>query len=216
MRIRPIAIAAAFLLTGCAVTPPAGAMPPIPAPTVTVTTFGDPADEPVDEATVECSEEPTPEPSGWTPEDVGDRSAAQQTREADVARWQLVADLLGKSVDEPFDAIVRSATYDPDGGWSKKLTLSFDRVKRNPKWSDGADVPIWLNPKVEWETVTSGDLLVLVMAGDGPHQLPVDELPTYLKAEAAHTKEMGDDYWTPFTLYTAHGKPVALVEWYLP
>lgn len=36
------------------------------------------------------------------------------------------------------------------------------------------------------ETVTSGDPVVLVMPGDGPHQLAVAQLPTYLKAEAGH------------------------------
>ncbi|MGC3994321.1 MAG: hypothetical protein QM779_09485 [Propionicimonas sp.] len=217
MNIRPIAIIGALLvLTGCAITPPAGALPPVPAPTVTVTTFGDPADEPSEEPTVEPSEEPTVEPTGWTSDDVGDRSAGQQTRDADVSRWRLVSDLLGKPVKESFSAIVRSATYHPDGAASKAVTFSFDRLKWNPKWSDGRDVPIWLNPQVKWETVTSGDLLVLVMPGDGPHQLPVAQLPTYLKAEAARTKEMGQDYWTPFTVYTVEGKPVALVEWYLP
>ncbi len=216
MYIRPFAIVAAFLLTGCAVTPPSDAMPPSPAPTVTVTMWPAPADEPVDEPTVEPSEEPTPEPTGWSPEDVGDRSAGQQTRETDVVRWRLVADLLGKPVKKSFDAIVRSAAYNPDGASTKTVTFSLDRLKWNPEWSDGSDVPIWLNPKLKWETVTSGDLLVLVMAGDGPHQLPVAELPTYLKAEAARAKEMGNDYWTPFTVYTVHGTPVALVEWYLP
>lgn len=212
MNTRPIALIATLLLTGCAMIPPAGAMPPTPAPTVTVTTFGDPADEPC----AEPPEEPTVEPTGWTADDVGDRSAGQQTRDADVSRWRLVSDLLGKSVKESFSAIVRSATYQPNSAWSKTVTFSFDRLKRNPKWSDGVDEPIWLNPQVKWETATSGDLLVLVMPGDGPHQLPVAQLPTYLRAEAARTKELGQDYWTPFTVYTINGKPVALVEWYLP
>ena len=40
--------------------------------------------------------------------------------------------------------------------------------------------------QVKWETVTSGDPVVLVMPGDGARQLPVAQLPTYLEAEAGH------------------------------
>lgn len=66
------------------------------------------------------------------------------------------------------------------------MTFSFERLKWNQRWSHGNDEPIWLNPQVEWETMTSGDPLVLVIPGDGPQETPVARLPIYLKAEAGH------------------------------
>lgn len=218
MTTRALAAIALLLLVGCTVTPPAGALPPTPAATVTVTAMAHPADEPSEEPTVEPSEEPSVEPTGWSGEDVADRSAGQHTREADVARWTLVNDLFdasnkaGKPVTARFHAVLRYATYDSNG----KLSVSFDRVKWNPKWSDGSDVDILLNPQVKWETLTSGHLLVMVNPGDGAHQMPAADLPKYLKAEAARAKEYNDGWMTPFTVYYVGNKPVALVEWYMP
>ena len=115
-----------------------------------------------------------------------------------------------------FSAQLRSASY-TDGPSDRDVTLSLDRVEWNPKWSDGSDEDILLNPVVKWETIHSGDLLVLVNPGDGLHQVPIQTLPAYIRDGKAAAKEAGVDYWaTPFTVYFIGDVPVALVEWYVP
>jgi hypothetical protein len=214
MNIRAtLALVAALVLAGCAATQPSNVQPAAPAPTVTVTTTVSPTAEPSED---EETDQPSSAATGWSADDVADRSAGQHTRTADVARWTLVEDLLGRRVKARFDAVIRSASYLRDGALNKNVTLSFDRVKWNPKFTDGGNEDIMLNPDVKWETVTSGDLLVLVMPGDGPHQMPIADLPAYLKAEAAQSKESGADWSTPFTVYCVGDRPVALVEWYMP
>jgi hypothetical protein len=220
LSVNPRAIAATaiglLLLASCTV-PSAGPLPAAPTPTVTITVTASPT------ATTEPSEEPTDDEAGELTgsayQDAGEKSRDQHTWEEDATRWGVVGDLIdkssksGKPVKARFSAVVRSASYNSSGMVTR---LSFDRVEHNPNFTDGGNEDIDLNPTVKWETLTAGDLLVLVNPGDGLHQVPMKDFPSFVKSEVAAAKEAGDGWLTPFVVYFIGDTPVALIEWYVP
>ncbi len=202
-----VSLLALTALAGC--TPDQPLTPPAPTVTVTLTPPATPTEHPTNESTRSASE------------DAAARSAGEQTRDADVRRWRLVADLLdssdaaGKPVQARFSAVIRDVSYSADAASEHSVELTFDRVEWNPEYSDGGDQDIVLNPRVEWETLRSGDLLVLVNPGDGPHQVPMADFPTYVQIVADQSRQL-DGWITPFTVYYVGDEPVALIEWYVP
>ena len=111
--------------------------------------------------------------------------------------------------------MIRSAKYSESAS-EPHITLTLDKVRWNPAYTDGGEADVILNPKVAWEKLTSGDLLVLLNPGDGFHQVPAAQLPALLKAELARAKEYNNGWLTPFSVYFIGDHPVALVEWYVP
>lgn len=131
--------------------------------------------------------------------------------------WGTVLDLLdlssdsSKPVKESYSAIIKSASYRAGGKQASSVKLTIDKVEWNPDYSEAANPisPI-RNPKVKWEQLNCGAVLVLAGADRGYTQVPLSALPKYIAA----TRKAS--YQLPFTVYTVNGRPVALVEWYVP
>lgn len=199
-------------MVGCTAQLPADLPASTPTVTVTVTAA----------TTVAPTEDPSEERDGYVGAEEGERSRGAHTWEADAERWRLVSELLSRSnekskpVDARFSAVIRSASYTADGLWDKHVTLSLDRVEWNPKYTDGGNEDIFLNPHVKWETINAGDLLVLINPGDGNHQVPIADFPKFVQTDVKHAKRFNDGWLTPFTVYYIGNQPVALVEWYVP
>lgn len=202
-------------LSACTAAPPA---PTEPIPTVTATVTATATAT----VTVTPSADPSDDLTGVPEGDEAAKSARAHTAEDDAARWRLVSDLLdqsdssGRPLIKKFDAVIRSADYNQTAAGGLHLTLTLDKVRWNPAYTDGGDAEVVLNPKVSWEKLRAGDLLVLVNPGDGPHQVPSTDLPAMFKAELARSKEYNDGWTTPYSVYFIGSEPVALVEWYVP
>ncbi len=200
MNTRPLnALGAVLALAGCAVTPPSGALPAAPVPTVTVTTTASPTATP--------SDEPTDEETDW------------QQPEPTFDPWLEAAWIFANSSDsrkpvrDRYLAVIKSASYDENAGGG--LTATLDKVTWNSKYSDGNDEDPILNPVAKWETVHLGDVLVLVDAANGFRHVKLADFPAYVKDDDNHSK-LRDGWRTPFLVYFIGDEPVALVERYVP
>lgn len=202
-------IALVLSILGCSAQSSTKAPTPVPAATVSVTVTA--------KATAAATDESSEERTGYLDADAAEKSSGKHTWEADAERWSLVANMLsmsaekGKPIKARFSAVIRSASYR-----SGRVVLSLDRVKWNPKYTDGGDADVVINSQVKWETISASDLLVLVNPGDGNHQVPIADFPQVVKAEVKHAKDFNDGWLTPYTVYYIGNRPVALVEWYVP
>lgn len=207
-------VAALTALTGCSAGAPSS--DPSPQPTMvvwvtassTVTVTATPSADPA-QATTKPTSTGSPSPSA-TPTMTVKPPVASPT-------WDTVLDLLNlsdsssKPVKESYSALIKSASYRSGGKKAASVKLTLDKVDWNPDYSEAANPisPI-RNTKVKWEQVSCGPLLVLAGADRGYTQVPLAQLPKYIAA----TRKAS--YQLPFTVYTVNGRPVALVEWYVP
>jgi hypothetical protein len=204
MKVLPaarIAAAVALLLAagGCAVARGESVALPAPAPTVTVTFT------------------PTLTPTA-TP---GDDEDARVQPDLPFEQWRDAVDVLQRSdlarkpVKDAYSGIIREASYSNLG--AEGVTVTLDRVTFDSGYRDGDDNspdPIH-NTTVKWQRVHLGTVMVLVDAGNGFRHIGLEELPAYVKKAYAQAKK-ADYEPLPFRVFTIGGKPVALVEWYLP